>query len=99
MGNEWWGRRYEGDKDDWCSNWDNQLSSKEHRAVGQGSEDDRVEGQGSEEDCGEKQGSEEHSLTDLRVKICMSFDLCEFQRGDENRCKRWDLCLRRPSGL
>lgn len=61
VGNEWWGKRDLGDDDGWQPNWDNQLSSKEHRAVNQGSKDDRVGGQGSEEDCGEKQGSEEHS--------------------------------------
>lgn len=51
MGVEWWGQRDSGDNDGWQANWDNQLSSKEHRAVEQG----------SKEDCGGNQGSEEHS--------------------------------------
>lgn len=47
MGNEWWGRRDGSDHDSWQANWDNQLSSKEHRAVKQGYRENK---QDSEED-------------------------------------------------
>lgn len=56
-GNEWWGNRHGSDDDRWQANWDNQLSSEEHRAVGagyrenkQGSKENRVGEQGCEED-------------------------------------------------
>lgn len=83
MGNEWWGKRDDGDDDRWQSNWDNQLSSKEHRAVKQGYREN-------------KQGSEEDSLSDPEDLICKTWDNCDFPRSTTNRCYLAGFCLKRP---